>query len=133
MDDKLYEEYLEKAYLELPQKIKKKSRFTIPNVSGKIERNRTIISNFSEISKIFGRNEEHFMKYFLKEAGVRGDKKEGTLVLYSKFNPNILNKIVRNYFNNYILCPICKRPDTTLENNELVCKACGARSKVKNI
>lgn len=132
MDDKIYEELLDKAYSELPEVLYKKGRFELPTVKGKLIKSRTVITNFKEISSKFSRDDEHLVKYFLKEAGVRGDlDSRGELVLHSRFQPAGLNKIVSKYFDNFVECPHCRSPDTVLENegSMLVCKACGHQEK----
>jgi len=133
MDFEEYKRLLDKAYSELPDIVKKNERFEIPEVKGRIERNRTLITNFKQIIKAFNRDENHLLKYFLREAGVRGEINNGNLILYSRFNSNILKKIITKYFNEYVLCPVCKRPDTELKGNMIVCKACGAKTPVKEL
>lgn len=133
MDLKEYEELLDKGFSELPEIIKKKERFVIPLVKGRIERNRTIINNFNEIIEKSGRDSEHIEKYFLREAGVRGQIDKHSLILHSKFSPNILNKVIKKYFEEYVICPYCQKPDTQLEDDVLICKACGHRQKVKRL
>ncbi len=132
MDDKEYLELLDNAYQQLPDVLYKKGRFEIPKVSGKLIKSRTVITNFKEISQNFARDKNHLLKYFLREAGVRGeiDPKEN-LILHSRFQPAILNKIIENYFTAYVECPNCRSPDTELVNNELKCKACGYVEKLK--
>ncbi len=128
MDDDKYLKLLDKAYSELPEVLYKKKRFELPEVRGKLIKTRTQINNFKDIAKTFARDQDHLLKYFLKEAGVRGDvNPRGELILYSRFQPAILNKIVKSYYLNYVQCPHCKSPDTTLseDTTNLTCKACG--------
>jgi translation initiation factor 2 subunit 2 len=137
MDEKKYLELLDKAYEDLPAILRNKSRFEIPQIHGKFIRSRTIISNFKEIAKHFARDQDHFFRFFLKEAGVRGDidPQHQDLVLHSRFQPEFLNKIVGKYFSMYVSCPHCMSPDTKLlENNILLkCSACGHQQKVEMV
>lgn len=133
MDDKQYEELLDKAYSQLPEVLYKKGRFELIQVKGKLIKSRTVIYNFKNIAKQLVRTEEHLLKYFLREAGVRGEvTNNGSLVLYSRFQPAILNKIVEKYFNTYVECPYCRSPDTEFINNGMMlkCKACGHEEKI---
>jgi translation initiation factor 2 subunit 2 len=128
MDKEKYLKYLDNAYDELPEFSKISKRFEIPKVSGIITRAKTTIRNFREIAKNFRRDENHLLKFFLKEVGVRGEiLKNGYLDLHSKFNPSFLNKTVEKYFNSFVKCPNCESPDTELvENNTKIrCTACG--------
>lgn len=133
MDIQEYEKLLDKGFSELPEVIKKKERFVIPLVKGRIQRNRTIISNFNDIIEKSGRETEHLQKYFLREAGVRGQLERNSLVLHSKFSPNILNKVIKKYFEEFVICSYCQKPDTQLQDDTLICKACGHRQKVKRL
>jgi translation initiation factor 2 subunit 2 len=137
MEEKEYLNLLEKGYSELPEVLFKKERFTIPEVRGRIIKTRTQITNFGEIAKHFTRTQEHFFKFFLKFAGVRGDldTKKGEVILHSKFQPAFLNKAVKSYFNEYVECPHCNSPDTSLDvaKNMKQCKACGHQEKVPNL
>lgn len=135
MDEKKYVELLDKAYSELPQVLYKKGRFEIPTVSGKLIKSRTVISNFREIAKHLSREETHLLKYFLREAGVRGESNDkGELILHSRFQPTALNKIVERYYQGFIECPNCRSPDTTLDEfSNLKCKACGHQEKLKGL
>ena len=134
MDNKVYEELLDKAYAELPEVLYKKGRFEIPKVSGKLIKSRTLITNFREIGKDLARDEAHLLKYFLREAGVRGETNDkGELTLHSRFQPTALNKIIERYYQGFVECPNCRSPDTDLNGNILKCKACGHQEKVKGL
>lgn len=131
MDEKKYLELLDKAYSKLPENLIKNKRFVIPKVSGKIIRNRTSITNFKEISNIFSRDLNHLFRYFSKEAAVRSEiEKNGNVILYSKFHPDALNKIIVSYYENFVECPSCKGPDTELKDSLLICKVCGTRTQL---
>lgn len=137
MEESQYIEILDKAYENLPQVLYKTQRFEIPEVRGRLVKTRTQITNFVEIAKEFSREPEHLFKFFLKEVGVRGDlnTNRGEVVLHSRFQPGMLNKAVESYFNSYVKCPKCTRPDTTLSSDgtSLQCKACGHVEKVSKL
>ncbi len=136
MDDTKYQELLDKAYSELPEVLYKKGRFELPEVRGKLIKTRTVISNFREIAKKLARDEAHLSKYFLREAGVRGEVDyKGELILHSRYQPGALNKIIQRYFENFIECPHCRSPDTTMNENgtSITCKACGHQESKKEL
>jgi translation initiation factor 2 subunit 2 len=128
MEEKEYIQLLDNAYADLPQVLHKENRFEVPKVSGRVERTKTIVNNFRNIAKTLVRPENHFMRFFLKEVGVRGElNQRGELELAAKFQPGILNRTVERYFKNYVECEHCNSPDTTLDkdNKSIKCKACG--------
>ena len=135
MDDKTYDKLLDKAYKELPEVLYSGTRFEIPTVSGKLIKSRTLITNFDEIAKTLLRDKAHLLKFFLREAGVRGDiNNRGELTLYSRFQPTALNKIIERYYYEFVECPYCRSPDTEIiAGNNLKCKACGHQEKIKGL
>lgn len=137
MEETQYIKILEKAYENLPEVVNKTKRFNIPEVRGRLIKTRTQITNFVDIAKELSREPEHMFKFFLKEVGVRGDLKldRGEVILFSRFQPGMLNKAVESYFNSYVKCPKCTSPDTTLSSDgiSLKCKACGHLEKVSKL
>lgn len=137
MDCVKYEKLLDNCYSELPEVLYKKERFEIPEVSGRIVKTRTQITNFGDIAKQFQRDIGHMYRFFLKFLGMRGElnDKNGNVVLFSRFQPAMLNKGVKAYYDMYVECEYCKSPDTELQNNNLLkkCKACGHEQKVSQI
>lgn len=136
MDETKYLELLDKAYSDLPEVMYKKDRFEIPQVKGRLIKSRTVISNFTEISKLLSRETSHFSRFMLRELGVRGEvDQRGELVLHSRFQPGILNKGVQNYYKNFVQCPNCNSPDTVLQTDstEIKCNACGHIEKVNKL
>lgn len=137
MDDNTYIELLDKAYADLPEVLYKKERFEVPQVKGRLVKTRTIITNFKDISKHLSRDDQHMMRFMLKELGVRGElvDQRGELVLHSRFQPALLNKAVGNYFKGFVLCPHCNSPDTILmeDNSVLKCNACGHQERIQRI
>lgn len=131
MDKAQYEQLLDKAYKDLPEVLYKKERFVIPEVSGRIIKTRTQITNFGDIAKHLERDVNHMFKFMLKEIGVRGELgKRGDITLHSRFQPTVLNKAVKKYFNEYVECPHCNSPDTLLEQDgTFKCNACGYSEK----
>jgi putative translation initiation factor aIF-2 beta subunit len=137
MDKKNFEEMLDNCYKDLPENVKKNSRFEIPSVTGNISKSKTIIKNFLEISKTLNREIGHFLRFVLKELGVRGEIDETTkyLNLHSKFNPKIINKVILTYFDKFVKCVNCNSPDTELVQNSttIKCSACGNSRNVTKI
>ncbi|MFP4402377.1 MAG: translation initiation factor IF-2 subunit beta [Candidatus Nanoarchaeia archaeon] len=132
-----YEQLLDNCYAELPEVLNKKKRFVIPEVKGRVIKTRTQITNFSDIAKQLNRDISHMYRFMLKFVGVRGElnTEKGDVILFSRFQPAMLNKGVKSYYEQYVECSYCKSPDTTLENNglKIKCSACGHEEKVPQI
>ncbi len=133
-----YEELLEKAYKSLPEKVFEDSeRWEIPVLNSTIIGNRTIIKNFVSSCKYIRRDEKMVAKYLFKEIGTQGYIDGENLVLLGKFSNKVINEKFNRFVKNYVLCPICSKPDTILikENRVMFikCEACGARNSVKPI
>jgi len=131
-----YQKMLEEVRKSLPEIVFIKERFEIPKAMGHIQGNRTVITNFLQIASALRRDADHFLKYVLKELATPGEvKKSGALILGTKIPASRINEKVRQYANEFVLCPECGKPDTTLAKEEgityMKCTACGAKNVVK--
>ncbi len=135
MDLNDYEDLLEEAYEKIPENVKKSSRFEIPKVELRIESRNTFITNFNKIISTLNRDRRHFLGIFLKSAGTMGEIRGQQLFLKGQYKEQVLNKLIENYTKTYVLCSICKKPDTQIQREGkklyLKCTACGARVEVK--
>lgn len=128
---------LDRLYKSLPKHTLTKERFEMPEAESFIQGNKTIVKNFGAILKKISRNEKHIIKYFAKETATSVNQEEGRLVLNRKFPHEQVNKLFKNYINQFVICPECKRPDTEVIDKHgirmLHCEACGAISAVKGL
>ncbi len=127
---------LEEARKNLPEVVFVKGRFEIPKVLGHIQGNKTILSNFIQISSALRRDVNHLLKYVLKELATPGEiKKSGALILGTKVPASRINEKIRQYANEFVLCFECGKPDTSLVKEDgltyMKCTACGAKNIVK--
>lgn len=129
-----YDEMLEKAYEELPEKITEKSRFKLPTFESFIQGKETIIKNFINVAGTLRRDPEQLIKYLAKELATVGTLDGNRLVLKGRFREKQLNDRLQDYVNTYVICEECKKPDTELVTQENVlflrCEACGARKPI---
>ena len=134
MDIYNYDDLLDKAYDEVPDNIKKMERFEIPKVELRFEGKNTFITNFSKIINVLNRTEKHFLSIFLKKAGTMGESRGQILFLKGKYKEDVLNRLIEDYTETYVLCDICNRPDTQIKKEGkklmLQCEACGARLEI---
>jgi len=58
-------------------------------------------------------------------------------IFKGRFGEDTFRKLIERYVKEYVICPVCKRPDTVLVKEKrlmfLVCEACGAKSSVSRI
>ena len=130
-----YEQLLKKAQKELPEAISNTERFKIENVRGHLEGNKTIIVNFRKIIKDMRREPEHALKFILKELATPGKVDGDRIILGAKVPASKINKKIREYAGQFVLCPDCGKPDTQLMKKEnltiIRCSACGREHPIK--
>ncbi|HEX69307.1 MAG TPA: translation initiation factor IF-2 subunit beta [Candidatus Bathyarchaeota archaeon] len=135
--DEKYEELLERAYSQLPPTIFESKRFEIPRVRSTIFGMRTIVHNFKEIAETLNRPPQHLLKFLAKEMATAGVIDDERAIFQGKFENETLQHLVERYTKEYVICPICKRPDTKIVKEKrlwfLVCEACGAKSSIRPV
>ena len=131
-----YEELLERAIKQTPKGKTGGERFEIPKVSGRIEGNKTIINNFTQIASQLHREPKQLLKYLQRGLATPAVQDNQRLVIGRKIGANIINEKIKKYVDEFVLCNDCKRPDTKLikENRVLImkCMACGAKHPIKS-
>lgn len=132
-----YEELLKRAQSRLPKEKGTGERFEIPKVRSTVIGMRTIILNFKEVAEALNRNPRHLMKFLTNEMATAGILEVTRATFQGKFPHNTLERLVNIYTENFVICPVCNRPDTKIVKEKrlffLVCEACGAKSSVKAV
>ncbi|VVB76843.1 Translation initiation factor 2 subunit beta [uncultured archaeon] len=131
-----YPMLLDRAFSKLPALSEEKSDFKIPEVDSLIQGNKTIIRNFHQIKDTARREGNDIAKYLSKELAAPVSVDDQKLTISTKVNGSVLNTKVKKYFEIYVVCKECHKPDTRIESTEhgyetLVCEACGARYTIK--
>jgi len=134
--DEDYTKLLDRAFASLPSLATEKSDFRIPEVDSIIQGNKTIVRNFSQITDVARRQDEEIAKYLTKELAAPVSIGDQKLTISTKVQIAALNEKIKKYFETYVICKECHKPDTHIEGTErgyetLVCEACGARYTVK--
>ncbi|MGD0729124.1 MAG: translation initiation factor IF-2 subunit beta [Candidatus Micrarchaeaceae archaeon] len=136
MSEEEYQKLLDRAFSKLPNLSADKGDFVIPNANVLNEGTKTIIRNILNIADVARRSPTEIARYLGKEFSVPVNIEEQRLIINGKFPPEEIDRRVKKYFEMYVICKECKKPDTHLENAEkgmyLICEACGARYWVKN-
>lgn len=132
-----YEQLLKKAEEELPDMMQKTERFNVEKIRGHLEGNKTVIVNLKKIAKDLRRNENHLLKYLLRELATPGKYVHDRAILGTKVAAQTINKKIKKYVSEFVYCSECNKPDTVLAEEKgisyLKCQACGSKKPVKNI
>ena len=132
-----YEKLLQKAQEELPETTASSERFKVDNIRGHLEGNKTILVNLRKIARDLLREPEQLLKFLLKELATPGKFSGDRVILGTKVAASKINKKIRQYVGEYVLCPKCGKPDTKLikkgEYQLIKCAACGHEHPIKSI
>ena len=131
-----YAEMLERGKKSLPEISSSSERFVVPKVTGHLEGNKTVISNYFQIASILGRTPEHLLKFISRETAAKGEIKKQLLVFNTKIPSSKINEKIEQYVDRFVICKECGKPDTKLSKEGIVtfmrCQACGAKSAVNS-
>jgi translation initiation factor 2 subunit 2 len=132
-----YEELLKRAYSQMPQVSLKRERLQLPKVNLSVIGMRTIIYNFKEIADALGRDPQHLLKFLTRETATAATLQESRAIFKGKFSSETFERLIQRYMESFVVCPVCKRPDTNIVKEKrlsfLVCEACGAKSPVQQL
>jgi translation initiation factor 2 subunit 2 len=132
-----YEALLKRARSQLPETVSKRERLELPKLQHVIVGSRTVIHNFNEIAEILNRDPQHLLKFLTGELATAALEQEGRVIFQGKFPRETIEKLLQRYMENFVTCPVCKRPDTKIVKEKrlsfLVCMACGAKSSVRQL
>lgn len=134
MSDVSYREMLERAQRQLPRKVERYERFEVPRVRVFKIGKRTIIQNFREICEALNRDPKHLLKFLTGEMATLATMDGARVIFQGVFKEDTVANLIETYVQRYVICPVCKRPDTRIVKERrisfLVCEACGARSSI---
>ena len=132
-----YRKMLDEAYSQMPPEVFKHERFEVPRLASVIVGSRTFVHNFKEICDILNRRPLHVLKFLSKEMATAGTIDGPRAIFQGKFERATLERLIKRYVDEFVMCPVCKRPDSKIVKERrlyfLVCEACGARSPVKPV
>ena len=137
MSDEEYMKLLDRAFANVHSVANENVDFTIPKVDSLVQGNKTILRNLNVIADRARRDPKEIARYISKELGVPVSIEEQRLAISGRFQAADLDKRMQRYFEVYVICKECHKPDTRLESAGrgmfyLVCEACGSRYGVKN-
>ena len=136
------EEYLKMladARRSLPAVLVSSERFQPPEAEVVIEGGQTHILSFREICEVLDRDLKLVATFLSKRLGAPYmlTEKERKLILSRVISPELVRSRLESFIETYVICPLCKRPDTELRKMRrgllLKCRACGAETPVPRI
>jgi len=133
-----YSELLKRAHSQLPPEVLQTKRFEVPKVRSGNVGMRTYVVNFRDIAQALNRDQQHLLRYLAREMATSGSVDQGgRAIFHGKFTNDTLGSLVKHYVDEFVVCPVCKRPDTKIVKEKrfsfLQCEACGAKSSVRAV
>lgn len=136
-----YESLLDRVFKSMAQRgigkgDKETQRYVVkPPKMSRMGTKRTVYENFGETCADLSRDQKHVMNYILAELGATGNITEkGTLIIRGKFTSGMMEKILKPYIKEYVLCKTCKRPNTVLTKTDrltfMECQDCSSKTTV---
>ena len=130
-----YEELLNEAYEKVKPIEHTGGRFEIPKIEGHLEGNKTILNNLPQIASYLRRDQNHLLKFLLKEMATSGSIKNNRVILQRKISSQKINEKLSDYVKEFVLCSQCGKPDTELKKQDRIpfmhCLACGAKQSIR--
>ncbi len=132
-----YDDLLKRACAQMPEVQAKKERLELPRIMIQTVGMRTIINNFKDIADALDRDPQHVLKFLTREMATAATFHDSRAIFQGKFRSDSFERLIQRYLDGYVICPVCKRPDTRIVKEKrlafLVCNACGAKSSIKQL
>jgi len=132
-----YDDLLKRACEQMPEVQAKRERLELPRIMIQTVGMRTIINNFKELSDTLDRDPQHLLKFLTREMATAATFHDSRAIFQGKFRADSFERLLGRYIEGYVVCPVCKRPDTKISKEKrlsfIVCNACGAKSSVKQL
>ena len=131
-----YRALLERAYAQMPEgPVERMERLEVPRPRITIAGSRTILHNFKELCDVFNRSPEFVLRFFSRELATAGYTDGTRAIFQGVFEEETFERLIKIFLRDYVICPVCKRPDTHIVKEKrimfLICDACGAKSPVR--
>jgi translation initiation factor 2 subunit 2 len=132
-----YDDLLKRACEQMPEVQAKRERLEMPRIMIQTVGMRTIIANFKEIAESLDRDPQHVLKFLTREMATAATFHDSRAIFQGKFQRESFERLLQRYLEGYVVCPVCKRPDTKIQKEKrltfLICNACGAKSSIKQL
>ena len=115
----------------------KQIEIEIKKVEGHHEGNKTIVTNFTQITECIRREGEHLSRFLFKELATPGQIDNDRLILTRKLSSSQINEKIEKYVEAFVKCSKCGKPDTEMikekEKTFLKCMACGTKKEIHDL
>lgn len=132
-----YDELLKRARAQVPEVTLKRERLELPRLFVSMVGMRTTIANFREVAETLDRDPQHILKFLTREMATAATYHDGRAIFQGKFPRDTFERLLQRYMETFVICPVCKRPDTKVLKEKrlsfLICNACGAKSSIKQL
>ena len=132
-----YNELLNRACAQMPEVSTKRERLELPRIIMNTVGMRTIFYNFKDFADALDRDPQHILKFLTREMATAATFHDSRAIFQGKFQRESFERLLNRYMESYVICPVCKRPDTRVVKDKrlsfLVCNACGAKSAIKQL
>jgi translation initiation factor 2 subunit 2 len=130
-----YEALLKRARDQVPPEVFDQPRFKVPRVDSFIQGSRTVVRNFKDLTDTLRRDPKHLLRFLNHELATAGEIRSPQAIFNGRFSSRALDELIEKYTVEYVVCPVCQRPDTEMRREDrllmLVCSACGGRTPLK--
>lgn len=137
MSEEEYLKLLDRAIAQFPPERGKGERFEMPKPASSVVGSRTIMYNLKDICERLKRNKTHLLRYLAGKLATSGTIDKDRAIFQGKFDNRSLEQLVERYVKDFVLCPVCRQPDTKIARKDriyfLICEACGASSSIRGI
>jgi translation initiation factor 2 subunit 2 len=129
-----YQELLSRLRTQLAQLgiVHKRGRLEIPKPSLVWVGNKTILRNYMDYARVLRRDPEKLLMFLAKALATAASIDGERAIFIGRKDEQSISAVINRYVNDFVICPVCRAPDTRLERVErvynIVCEACGARS-----
>ncbi len=100
------------------------------------QKNKTVIDNINKVASDLDRTPEMICSYFKKKFSTSMVLKDGVLSTTAKLSYHDFEKVLREFIEEWVLCPKCKLPELVLSENKgktiMTCKSCSHVKQKKN-
>jgi len=132
-----YKELLNRARSQLPSEVLEHKRFEVPKPRSFVTGMRTILANFKEICDALNREPRQVLKFLSGEMATAATMQRTRAIFQGKFRYDTFERLIQRYVKEFVVCPVCKRPDTKIVKERrllfLICEACGAKSPIRPV
>ena len=132
-----YKELLKRARSQLPSQVLEHKRFEVPKPRSFVTGMRTILANFKEVCDALNREPRHVLKFLSGEMATAATMQGTRAIFQGRFRYDTFERLIQRYVKEFVVCPVCKRPDTKIVKEKrllfLVCEACGAKSSIRPV